>query len=143
MIKIYTASKLCHYMKWRKLRKQYPKLHFNARWVEQEHLQAEINAQAAMHDSTLPNDIATQVWIEDIDDVMEADYCLVYAEDGEHLRGALVEAGAAIAAGKGVIVVGDHLDYGTWQYHPRVARVATIEDAIQYIFDDNTAKEWL
>jgi hypothetical protein len=54
---------------------------------------------------------------------------LVYAEDGEHLRGALIEAGMAIALGKRVIVVGDHPDFGTWQHHPNVAYATDLSHA--------------
>lgn len=54
---------------------------------------------------------------------------LVYAEEGEHLRGALVEAGMAIALGKTVLVIGDHPDFGTWQHHPKVIHAADLDQA--------------
>jgi hypothetical protein len=34
-----------------------------------------------------------------------------------------------IAYGKHVIVVGDHPDYGTWQYHPQVHRAKDLTEA--------------
>ncbi|MFA9261732.1 MAG: hypothetical protein ACEQSB_00005, partial [Undibacterium sp.] len=69
----------------------------------------------------------------DHEDVSTADCVIVYAEKGEHLRGALVEAGIALALKVPVMVIGDHPDYGTWQYHPGVIRYATIEDAFSSI----------
>lgn len=54
---------------------------------------------------------------------------LVYAEEGEHLRGALVEAGMAIALGKIVLVIGSHPDFGTWQHHPNVMHAADLDHA--------------
>lgn len=116
-IKVYTASKLAQADRWKRLVDEWPEVHFVARWpgyvgvVPDEPDQAEV------------------FWQHDIEDVTSADAVLVYAEAGEHLRGALVEAGAAIALGKPVIVVGTHADYGTWQYHPLVHRVADLDGA--------------
>jgi hypothetical protein len=53
---------------------------------------------------------------------------VVFAEGDDHLRGALIEAGVAIALHKTVIVVGQHPDYGTWQWHSSVRRVRDFEE---------------
>lgn len=112
---VYLASKLAHAKKWREL--DWPEINLTARWP---------HSHVGVPDTA---DFARLFWTEDEDDVMSSDVVLVYAEDGEHLRGALVEAGMGIALGKHVIVVGDHPDFGTWQYHPMVLRAKTLEQA--------------
>lgn len=69
-------------------------------------------------------------WIHDIEDIAKADAVIVYSEAEDNLRGALVEAGAAIALDKYVIVVGEHPDYGNWQYHPNVHKVTDLDAAL-------------
>lgn len=59
---------------------------------------------------------AKTFWNRNLRDVMECEFCVVFAEKDDHLRGALFEAGFAMANGKPVIVVGEHPDYSTWQY---------------------------
>ena len=120
MLQVYMASKLHHFRRWRALRAQWSNLHFTARWPD-------------MDVSTVPGtpEEARKHWIEDEEDVRAADAVLVYAEDGEHLRGALVEAGMAIALRKTVVVVGTHPDFGTWQHHPRVIQARDLEEARQ------------
>jgi hypothetical protein len=110
MIRLYTASKMTHAAMWRQLRLVYTNIHFTARWP---YLETEIPSTP---------EHAKIFWQDDLLDVSVADAVLCYAEEGEHLRGALVEAGIALGLGKKVIVVGDHPDYGTWQYHPKVIR---------------------
>lgn len=105
---IYTASKLCHASMWKELRGKWPEVFFTARWPDLV--------------GRVPDDgrNAQIFWLHDIADIRKADAVLLYAETGEHLRGALVEAGAALGLGKQVICVGDHPDYGTWRKHPLV-----------------------
>lgn len=103
---------------WRELSKLWPHVIFHARWLKHN----EIGTPDL-------KEYAGRFWLEDQQDVKCADAVLVYAEEGEHLRGALVEAGMAIAFTIPVIVVGEHPDYGTWQYHPRVERAKNIEEA--------------
>ena len=108
-IKVYTASKLSEAGRWRDLREAWPEVEFVARWPFK-------------HVGTVPDDpvYAKVFWQHDLEDVTAADVVLVYAEPEHKLKGALVEAGMAIAQGKCVIVVGDHPDYSTWRYHPLV-----------------------
>jgi nucleoside 2-deoxyribosyltransferase len=113
--KVYTASKLKHASMWRDLRSIWSShVEFTARWPDLE--------------DKLSDDecFAREFWRHDIQDIARADCVLVYAEPGEHLRGALVEAGAGIALGKHVVLVGEHPDYGTWQYHPMVTKVDSL-----------------
>lgn len=69
-------------------------------------------------------------WLIDIYDVLRSEFTLVLgmAVDGP-LRGALVEAGAAIASGARVICVGDAPCFGTWKHHPLVTHVPRLIDA--------------
>jgi hypothetical protein len=73
---------------------------------------------------------ARNFWLDDVHDVLSADVLIAFAMEGDKLRGALVEAGIAIGAGKRVIVVGKHADYGTWQHHPAVERAHNLGHAI-------------
>ena len=130
--KLYIASKTNHAKSWLELRKKWPEVHFVMRWPWQ--------VVADGHDGTVEApDYASHFWQNDLADVREADYVLVYAEGQfsaienaevyEKLRGALVEAGMALALGKQVILVGNAPDYGTWQHHPNVIKVKTLDDA--------------
>ena len=127
MIRVYTASKLKHAQMWRDLSKQWNRVFFHARWLKH----TEIGTPDA-------KEHAGRFWMEDEADVKVADAVLVYAAPEDHLRGALVEAGMAIAYTIPVIVVGSHPDYGTWQHHPCVRHAAdlTIAYAMLKIIDD-------
>lgn len=118
MIRVYTASKLTTASLWRELSKKWPHVLFHARWLKHN----EIGTPDLQ-------EYAGRFWMEDQQDVKCADAVLVYAKEGEHLRGALVEAGMAIAFTIPVIVVGEHPDYGTWQHHPCVERAKDLEEA--------------
>lgn len=119
-IRVYTASKLCHAELWKKLRVLFPEVYFTARWP---YLVGQIEDQPAQ---------AEQFWQDDLADIARSDVVLVYtAGREEHLRGALVEAGMGIALGKIIMVIGDHPDYGTWQYHSSVYKYPTVEVALQ------------
>lgn len=120
MIRIYPASKLRHGKMWRDLCDRTPTVQFHARWLKH-------NKIGTPDDP----DNAKAFWLQDVQDIKDADGVFVYAEPEDRLRGALVEAGVAIALGVPVYVIGDrHPDYGTWQHHPTVRKVKTITDAI-------------
>lgn len=122
MIRVYTASKLSAAPVWDQLSKAWPSVFFHARWLKHSEIKTpDTDAHAA------------EFWVQDEEDVRNADAVLVYARHGEHLKGALVEAGVAIALNIPVIVVGEHPDYGTWQYHPGVTRVADLSAAKTYL----------
>jgi hypothetical protein len=124
MIRVYTASKLATAQLWRDLHEKWPHVYFHARWLK--------------HNAIGTPDreyFASRFWKEDEIDVRQADALLIYALPGEHLRGALVEAGMAIAFKVPVVVVGTHDDYGTWQHHPGVHRVADLEAARAWLED--------
>jgi hypothetical protein len=77
-------------------------------------------------------DDLSQHWIEDHQDVAQSDVVLVYAEEGDVLRGAFVEAGMGIALEKLVVAVGDG-EFGTWVCHPQVTRVPNLESALRWM----------
>lgn len=132
MIRVYTASKLRHAAMWRQLCAETKHVQFHARWLKH-------NVIGTPDDAVN----ASEFWLQDEQDVRDADAMLVYAEDGEHLRGALVEAGIAIACGIIVFVVGNHPDFGTWQYHPGVVRVPTLAAALEYLSKLTPRYRWI
>ncbi len=122
MIRVYTASKLKHAAMWREMCAATPHLQAHARWLK----------HSSIGTPDTPEH-AAEFWLQDEQDVRDADAVLVYAADGDHLRGALVEAGIAIASGVPVVVVGKHPDYGTWQHHPGVTRMDDLASALLYL----------
>lgn len=124
MKRIYFASKLEEASRWRALCETCKDIIAHARWLKHNKIGT-------------PNgpEYAAKFWLEDEADIGTADAIIVFATDGQHLRGALVEAGMAIAMKKPVYVIGDHPDYGTWRYHPGVVRVKSIDEALRLIVD--------
>jgi nucleoside 2-deoxyribosyltransferase len=131
-MKVYTASKLSKAALWRQLRVDQSGIEFTARWPS-------YSGREPTDPEFVPDtpENAKWFWLEDEEDVAKADVVLVFAEGDEHLRGALVEAGMGIALKKRVIVIGEHKDYGTWQFHPRVERVATLDEAWRLLTIDH------
>ena len=124
MKRVYTASKLKHAKMWKDICDKRHDVIFHARWLK--HVQLGTPGTV---------DNARAFWQEDHQDVATSDALIVYAEEGDRLRGALVEAGIAIALGVPVFLVGDSPDFGTWQYHSMVIvrGCSTIEDALEQI----------
>ena len=124
MIRLYTASKIPTGKIWRLLEKdpEWNHVFFASRWLRH-------------YDISTPDtpENASKFWQEDQSDVQKADALVILGFEGEHLRGALIEAGMAIAYGIPVIAVGNHIDYGAWQYHPLVHRVDTLKDAAKLL----------
>lgn len=112
LLAVYFASKLANSWRVKQYEKDCPGIASLSRWVE-------------YHDKKVPETEENAVWFWLVDEscVKDADVVVVFAEPSQHLRGALVEAGMAIAWNKIVVVIGDHPDFGTWQYHPSVNRV--------------------
>lgn len=76
---------------------------------------------------------AQHFWENDFDDVDAADAVIVLGYKEDVLKGALVEAGYAIAQGKLVICVGLSESFSTWQYSQRVLRADSIDTAVTEI----------
>lgn len=122
MIKVYIAGKLDYAEQFRNYRRDWKPngIDLHARWFDQ--------AIIEQSGPVTPEDMHI-FWLVDEEDVKQADALILYGRPEDKLRGALVEAGIAIAMGKLVIVVGESPDYGTWQYHPMVTRAASFEHA--------------
>lgn len=122
MIKVYIASKLNYAKQFRNYRTDWKVdgIDLHARWFDQAHIEQNSNPT--------PEDFHI-FWLVDEEDVKTSQALILYAQENDKLRGALVEAGIAIAHGILVIVIGDHPDYGTWQYHPLVAKADSFDHA--------------
>jgi hypothetical protein len=70
-------------------------------------------------------------WEKCIDQSRDCDVCLFVSHDGEQACGQLIEAGAALAAGKRVFVVSPY--EWTFAHHPRCRIFPSLEAAIQAI----------
>lgn len=113
--RIYFASKLSHAPLVLALRNTHPEIHFTQRW---DLMAGQIEDSPAG---------APKFWQDDYDDIWRSDAVLIWGKPEDKLRGALVEAGIAIGMKKLVIAAGEHPDFGTWQYHPRVWRKFDLE----------------
>jgi hypothetical protein len=122
MIRVYTASKISTAPEWRDIHATHPHVHFHARWLKH-------NLKGTPDRA----DFASKFWLEDERDVHDCEALIVWAREGEHLRGALVEVGMAIAFGKPVIVVGTHADYSTWQHHPQCQLARDLAHALELL----------
>jgi nucleoside 2-deoxyribosyltransferase len=116
-IRVYTASCTQHASLWQTLVSDWLEVHFTARW-------ALVHAPA-----NVPESHAKVFWSQDLADVLASDVVLIYAEEGDQLRGALVEAGAALGAGRPVLAVGPDAAFGSWACHPLVHRLADLQGA--------------
>lgn len=111
-LKIYIASKVRHAELLRGLRTGIDSdgIHFNARWVE---------TCGLAFNATKPVSHWQQ---ENFDDIEAADAVFGYAEEGEHLKGGLVEIGWALRAGKPIFIIGQTItptgDSTKTAYHP-------------------------
>ena len=111
---------------WRKLQQEVPHVFFNARWIKR-----------AEKESDLKEDDFRDLWKECQQDIHDADVLLVYAEDGDHLKGALVEVGMALSRTVKVILVTPVKDkhvYGTWMHADGVEWVTTMEEAMDLLY---------
>lgn len=104
-MKIYIASKASHRPAWRALRDE--GVPIISRWIDVDDKYsvdpAELDFQA--------------LWDTCVEDVLACDVLVCYVAPGEVLKGALIELGIAIGAGKQVLLVGDRDEFlknGTW-----------------------------
>ena len=112
---IYVASHTKHARMWRSLRASgYPII---STWID----------EAGEGESEDLEDLAVRC----VNEAMDADYVILYSAKGDTLRGALIEAGAALAAGKLVFAVGYH--HPVFQFHPRWITSATLESALRSV----------
>ena len=76
---------------------------------------------------------AVHFWENDFDDVDAADAVIVMGMIDDVLKGALIEAGYAIAKGKLVACVGECGSFGTWQFSRRVKIFPDVQAAVDWI----------
>jgi hypothetical protein len=113
-MKIYTASKTAHAQKWRALRRDHD---VTASWID----------EAGESQTADYSELATRC----ITDIESADVLLLYCEPGELLKGALIEAGIALALGKQVRCVGECASLSrVFNRHPLWRQFATIKEAL-------------
>jgi hypothetical protein len=131
--KVYTASKLSLFTYWRALRKDpdWSFVEWTASWPME---------QDSILEADAPVEGFQAAWEKDIREVKSSDFLLLYGRDqSAHLRGALVEAGAAIASGIRVIAVGLGLSEGhTWAFHRLVICLPTMVEARHYLYKFTT-----
>ena len=120
-LSIYFASKLDHAQLGQILSNEWSEFRWTARWPK---LVGKV--------SNAPNS-ASIFWDQDSADIAKSDVVLVYAEAEDVLRGALVEAGMALALDKRVVVIGENASYSTWQHHRNVIKVADLTEARQIL----------
>jgi hypothetical protein len=114
--RVYVASKAKHHRWWAALRHFIP---IEASWID-----ADFNQQNAEPCA----ETWAAHWQTCITEAAAADICLFVCFEGETACGALVELGAALAAGRQCWIVSDY----DWSiaHHPLVRRFATLEDAV-------------
>lgn len=113
---IYIASKAKHRPQWRDFRSM--GVPIISRWIDvpDEHLDRELP----------PGFDFDRLWTQCLEDVTRADITVVYVEEGEVLKGAILEVGAALSLRRPVIACGPmsaFLANGTWIYHPGISTI--------------------
>lgn len=112
----YTASKVKHAPLWRSLRKRgYP---INSTWID----------EAGEGESADYSELATRC----VNEIRSADFILLYCKPGQLLKGALIEAGIALALGKEVRCVGNcHTISRVFKSHPLWKKFPNILTALK------------
>lgn len=115
-MRFYTASKTKHASKWKALRATGHKV--TATWID----------EAGEGQTADYVELSERCQRE----IASSDFVLLYCEPGETLKGALVEAGMALALGKPVRCVGDCDSLSrVFNEHTLWSRHATIDDALR------------
>lgn len=111
----YVASKTTHAWRWRALRNRGHRI--NSTWID----------EADEGQSADYADLAARC----IAEAAAADALILYCEGGEMLKGALIEVGAALAAGKEVRCVGDCPSISrVFRKHPLWRECDTLPEAL-------------
>lgn len=119
---IYTASRTRHAGIWQAFRQE--GFSIVATWI----------------DEAGPGETADmgELWQRCIQEAKNVSALVLYREDNEPLKGALVEVGAALANGVPVFTVGcGNLSEYSWLHHPLVRQCATLREAM--LFAENEA----
>ena len=108
---IYVASKTRHAPMWQSLRENHDII---STWIDK----AGPGESGSMED----------LWVRCIAESSSADYLIAYHEPGDEWKGAFIEFGSALSAGRTVHLVGGHQDW-SFAHHPKVVRFDSLEDA--------------
>lgn len=115
---LYTASKVRHASKWIALKKEgWPII---STWIH----------EAGEGQTSDYKDL----WTRCVREACAASVTLVYVEEGDILKGGLVEVGAALAAGKPVFVLAGPEDLkalGSWVNHPKVHKYGSMSKVLE------------
>ncbi len=118
-MKIYIASKTKHAPTWRLLREG---LRGSNNWINSSWIDEAGEGQSADY-----KDLARRC----LSEIASANFVILYCESDELLKGALIEAGVALAYGKEVRCVGDCGSLSrVFRKHPLWSEFATIEEAL-------------
>ena len=119
---IYTASKVWHAPKWRTLRDI--GMNVKASWLD-------------FPEGSLSVEQQVDLWTKCVEEATDADFVLLYAEPGDVMKGALIEAGCCLAAGGTVLQVGEGPSLmagdgsdASFTQHPRWRRCADLAKAL-------------
>lgn len=114
-VTIYTASKTVHADKWRKLRAD--GMAINSTWIDE----AGVGETSSFED----------LWLRCVREASSANAVLLYREPGEVLKGAFIEAGAALSQGVPVHAIG--CCEFSFVNHPLVTQHSTLDEALASI----------
>jgi len=117
VVRVYTASKAKHAQWWRALRAA--GIDIVSTWIDWD---------GNLSGSIPTADAWARHWCRCIDEARDCDILLFVNGEAEQACGALVELGAALAAGKRVFLVSPH--WWSFQHHPRVRCFETLADAV-------------
>jgi hypothetical protein len=121
---IYIASKAIHRPKWRELRDNY-EVPIISRWID---------VEDGLPDSAIDFD---ELWDNCLEDVARCDVLIAVAQPDERLKGVILEIGAALSAGKRVLLYGDPgRDNGTWPQYRHIERrmiSANVDDIFTHL----------
>jgi len=120
-VRFYVASKIYHYPKWLEMRSFGYKI--ISSWIDM-----------VEEEETRSHKEWGEVSQMCLQEAAEADVLLLYAEEGDVMRGCWMEVGAALVAGKRVgVVAHDSVQMSEiFLPHPKVSSFDTIEDAFNY-----------
>lgn len=122
MIRYYIASQTKYADQWAALPGEYPQHEFVMTWPAEVRRDPDESDYARM----------IELWERNLEEIAICDALILYAEPSDILRGALIEAGAALGRKKFVICVGQH-DYflASWTAHPRVTKTRLLRSVLE------------
>lgn len=125
--KVYMASRIKHAEEWRKVHAA-GQIEIVSTWINEE--------------NPVPEEGLPELMTRCIHEVQEADYLVLYTQPNEHLKCALIEAGAAMFAGIPVFVVGNGPSISpTMLAHPNVEQFCYLHHAFAELIGRHCKKQ--